>query len=235
MTPRIPLLAAVAAALAAPVPASAQAAAPTGGAAFDDDATGLVVEPGALLGEEVVIRGTLPSLRGVAVRVERRADGDDAWTPVARATVAADGTLSARWESDAPGRHALRVVPDAAQAAAVAAALAAGDAAPTATTTVYRRARATWYGPGFWGRRTACGIRLTKRTLGVAHRTLPCGTRVGVYLDGRQIELPVIDRGPFAKGMTLDLTQAAARAIGMLQTSDVGWVRLSAPRAAAGA
>ena len=233
MTARIPLLAAAisAIALSAPAAASAQAPAPTGGATFGDEATGLVVEPGAMLGDPLVIRGNLPSLRGTAVRVERRADGDDEWTPVGRDVVGADGTLEVTWETDAPGRHDLRVVPDTGTAQASAAASAAEDETASATTTVHRRTRATWYGPGFWGRRTACGIRLTKRTIGVAHKTLPCGTRVSVLLDGRQIELPVIDRGPFAKGMTLDLTQAAARAIGMLHTTDVGWVRLSKPGA----
>lgn len=232
MTARIPLLAAAiaAVALSAPAAASAQASAPTGGAAYGDDATGLVVEPAAMLGDEVVIRGVLPELRGVAVRVERRAGDDDEWTLVGRDVVEADGTLEVTWESDEPGRHELRVVPDAnaVQAAAVA---AVAEETPSAATTVHRRTRATWYGPGFWGRRTACGIRLTKRTIGVAHKTLPCGTRISVLHEGRRIELPVIDRGPFAKGMTLDLTQAAARSIGMLHTTDVGWVRLSTPGA----
>jgi rare lipoprotein A (peptidoglycan hydrolase) len=74
--------------------------------------------------------------------------------------------------------------------------------------------KATWYGPGFYGKRTACGIRLRPSTLGVAHRTLPCGTRVTFYRAGRFLTVTVIDRGPFRKGVEWDLTAAAARRLG---------------------
>jgi len=77
---------------------------------------------------------------------------------------------------------------------------------------------ATYYGPGFYGRRTACGPILGTRTLGVAHRTLPCGTRVEFYYRGRTLTLPVIDRGPFVRGVYWDLTAAAARIVGFTAT-----------------
>lgn len=64
---------------------------------------------------------------------------------------------------------------------------------------------ATWYGPGFFGNSTACGKKLTKRTFGIAHRTLPCGTLVHLNYKGRQINVRVIDRGPFS-GAKIDLT-----------------------------
>jgi rare lipoprotein A (peptidoglycan hydrolase) len=64
---------------------------------------------------------------------------------------------------------------------------------------------ATWYGPGFFGNRTACGQRLTTQTWGIAHRTLPCGTLVSLSLKGRRVTVPVIDRGPYS-GATIDLT-----------------------------
>ena len=63
--------------------------------------------------------------------------------------------------------------------------------------------KATWYGPGFYGKRTACGKRLGRATIGVAHRTLPCGTRVTFYHGGRFVTVPVIDRGPFRAGRRL--------------------------------
>jgi peptidoglycan hydrolase-like protein with peptidoglycan-binding domain len=78
--------------------------------------------------------------------------------------------------------------------------------------------KATWYGPGFYGKRTACGKRLGRRTLGVAHRTLPCGTRVTFYHGGRFVTVAVIDRGPFARGVAWDLTEAAAKRIGFRTT-----------------
>jgi peptidoglycan hydrolase-like protein with peptidoglycan-binding domain len=78
---------------------------------------------------------------------------------------------------------------------------------------------ATWYGPGFYGKRTACGVRLNRGTLGVAHRSLPCGTPVTFYKAGRFVTLRVIDRGPFRRGVSWDLTAAAARAIGLVATA----------------
>jgi peptidoglycan hydrolase-like protein with peptidoglycan-binding domain len=82
-----------------------------------------------------------------------------------------------------------------------------------------RLRRATWYGPGLYGNRTACGARLRRSTLGVAHRTLPCGTPVTFYHRGRFVTVPVIDRGPFARGVEWDLTAATAKALGMASTS----------------
>ena len=74
--------------------------------------------------------------------------------------------------------------------------------------TVFRPAQASWYGPGFYGHRTACGQTLEPSTLGVANRTLPCGTRVTLRYGSRQVTVPVIDRGPYAAGREYDLTQA---------------------------
>jgi rare lipoprotein A (peptidoglycan hydrolase) len=79
------------------------------------------------------------------------------------------------------------------------------------------RQRATWYGPGFWGNRTACGARLTKRTVGVAHRKLPCGTRVVFAYRGRWARAKVIDRGPYRAGYRWDLTRALAKRLGAIQ------------------
>jgi rare lipoprotein A (peptidoglycan hydrolase) len=78
----------------------------------------------------------------------------------------------------------------------------------------FRSAAATWYGPGFYGRRTACGQVLRPGTLGVAHRDLPCGTAVKFVYDGRQIVTRVIDRGPYSKGYSWDLTNGAREALG---------------------
>jgi hypothetical protein len=77
-----------------------------------------------------------------------------------------------------------------------------------------RMLKATWYGPGFYGKRTACGKRLAPTTLGVAHKTLPCGTRVTFYHGGHFVTVAVIDRGPFRRGVAWDLTAAAAKRLG---------------------
>jgi rare lipoprotein A len=89
---------------------------------------------------------------------------------------------------------------------------------------------ATFYGPGFFGEQTACGQVLAPDTLGVAHRKLPCGTLVAVTYAGREIVVPVIDRGPFHAGFSWDLTQATADALGFAGSGEIGYARVeSAP------
>lgn len=77
---------------------------------------------------------------------------------------------------------------------------------------------ATWYGPGFFGRQTACGQTLTPTTAGVAHQTLPCGTEVVFFHNGRFESTTVIDRGPYAHGASWDLTQQSAADLGVMAT-----------------
>lgn len=81
--------------------------------------------------------------------------------------------------------------------------------------------RATWYGPGLYGNGMACGGKLRKGTWGVAHKTLPCGAKVAIAHAGRIVIAPVVDRGPFVKGIAYDLTSRTARALRMLSTSTV--------------
>jgi rare lipoprotein A len=81
---------------------------------------------------------------------------------------------------------------------------------------------ATWYGPGFHGRKTASGERFNTGDLTAAHRTLPFGTRVRVEgANGRSVVVRINDRGPFARGRVIDLSRAAANAIGMGGTMSV--------------
>ena len=76
---------------------------------------------------------------------------------------------------------------------------------------VYRLASASWYGPGLYGNHLGCGGRLAPGRLGVAHKTLPCGSRVTLRHRGRTVRVRVIDRGPYAGGREYDLTEATAR------------------------
>jgi rare lipoprotein A len=73
-----------------------------------------------------------------------------------------------------------------------------------------------------WGRDTACGETLRPKTLGVAHKSLPCGTTVKFVYRGRALITRVIDRGPYVSGRAWDLTQAASEALGF---EGVGQVR----------
>lgn len=191
-----------------PAPATASATAPT-----------LDVPPGVLLRRVTVLRGTVrPGAAGRTVEIQRR-DARRRWVRAATGAAAADGTVAARWRPGALGRVVLRLAVRRAGGRARAVPAAPGA---SATTTVFRPALATWYGPRFFGRRTACGVLLDRLLLGVAHRTLPCGTPVTVFHAGRSTTVPVVDRGPFAGGASFDLTQAAAEALGMTTTATVG-------------
>lgn len=107
-------------------------------------------------------------------------------------------------------------------AAGTAAAETGGVASAPAPAPTKGIALATWFGPGFYGQRTACGQVLTPAVVGVANRTLPCGTLVKFSLRGRGLVVPVIDRGPYAhNGAQWDLTSEAARQIGMADTSRI--------------
>ena len=86
---------------------------------------------------------------------------------------------------------------------------------------------ASWYGPGFHGRRTANGERYDQDALTAAHRTLPFGTRVRVTNidNGRTVDVRINDRGPFVGGRIIDLSRAGARVIGLIGPG-VGPVRV---------
>jgi hypothetical protein len=82
---------------------------------------------------------------------------------------------------------------------------------------------ASWYGPGFYGNRLPCWrwlqangspIALSSETWGVAHQTLPCGTRLVLSYGERTVTVPVVDRGPYVAGRTLDLSAAVRAALG---------------------
>src|SRR6187431_909593 len=77
----------------------------------------------------------------------------------------------------------------------------------------WRYGGASWYGPGLWGNKTACGQTLRPRTMGVAHKTLPCGTTVKFVYHGRAAITEVIDRGPYVHGRAWDLTKAVSDAL----------------------
>src|SRR4051794_19883372 len=173
------------AALCAPATAAAQtggaaapAADPAGVSSASAGAFRIATPADTLLGKVTRFRGSLPSnLAGRTVTVERFEPLTAQWLPVAQATVAQDGSFVARWRTDHIGQFRLRgrVEGDNAQAAA---------APPDLGVTIYKPAQATWYGPGFYGRKTACGTKMTHALLGVAHRRLPCGTPVAILYGG---------------------------------------------------
>jgi rare lipoprotein A (peptidoglycan hydrolase) len=125
-----------------------------------------------------------------------------------------EGDFSVRWNPGSSGIYTVRAV-------------AQDDQRATASRSnreqlnVYRPAQASYYGPGLYGNATACGGRLTPSTQGVAHKTLPCGTKVTLRYRGRTVTVPVIDRGPYAGNREYDLTAATKAKLGFGSTGAV--------------
>jgi rare lipoprotein A len=202
---------------AAPAPGSAPA---TGDA---DPGVRITSRRAVFVGRSVRVRGTARGAGGRTVQVERRT-ASGSWDAIGTTEADRDGSFRLRWVPERSGRFELRAV--VIEAAGSSGAGASRTSSPRAVT-VYRRVTATWYGPGFYGERTACGRVLRRRTLGVAHRRLPCGTKVAVTYRGRSLVLPVIDRGPYRRGVQYDLTGAAARRLGLTVTSRIGALALT--------
>ena len=166
------------------------------------------------IGRSVRVRGALkPGLAGRTVRLQLRSHGD--WKTVERARTGRAGHFRASWRASRPGSYRLRV-------------RFAGDGSNLAVSrslrrraNVYRPAAASWYGPGFYGGRTACGYTLDASTRGVANKSLPCGTKVRFRYHGRTTVAKVIDRGPYAGGREWDLTPATKEALGFGSTGTV--------------
>ena len=196
-----------------------------------------------VLARELRFAGSVPAAdAGQVLEIERRAAGSSAaWLSTADATVQSAGAFTVTWQANRAGQFNIKAVllnPDATVAsdndsgatgngAASAGAGSSSAASPALTITVYRMSRATIYGPGLFGRETACGERLRRSTIGVASRTLKCGTKVSILYDGQSIVVPVIDRGPYANGADWDLTSATAADLGMSGTADVGAATVS--------
>ncbi len=186
------------------------------------DGITLTSSASTLLRNQLSFTGTAPrGDAGQTVVIQRLGHQTNwQWAPTVQATVGSDGSFSAVWQTDHIGRFSIRAVIGSATAASTASAL------PTVTITVYRVAIATQYGPGFYGQRTACGQKLRRSTIGVANRTLKCGTQVAIYWHGKTMIVPVIDRGPYANHADWDLTEATGRAMGINGTARIGAVSL---------
>ena len=85
----------------------------------------------------------------------------------------------------------------------------------------YRPAAASYYGPGLYGNALACGGTLTPGKLGVANKSLPCGSKVTLRYGRRSVRVQVIDRGPFAGDREFDLTAATKAKLGFPSTGTV--------------
>jgi rare lipoprotein A len=91
-----------------------------------------------------------------------------------------------------------------------------------------QQGEASWYGPGFHGRRTASGERFDTNAMTAAHRSLPFGTRVRVVNKhtGQSVVVRINDRGPYARGRVIDLSRASAQALGISGVAAVEVIQL---------
>lgn len=175
---------------------------------------------GALLGSKLQFTGSIGSATpGKTVVIERLdSQPDGKWITTATTTTAAGGSFAATWSINHVGRFTVRALVEGGSATS-----------PTFALTVYTPSIATEYGPGFYGHRTACGAVLKRQTIGVANRTLKCGTSVSIYYRGRTILVPVIDRGPYGNHASWDLTEATGHELGMDATSTIGATSVPTP------
>src|SRR5687768_1507947 len=204
--------------LALPATAATQS---TGGASAPEPQpasdVALVAAPQALLGHVATLKGTVArNARGRVLRVQRYDEAAQTWRSEARTVVGRKGRFSVRWSPRVLGQQRIRATLQRRRSATVT------SASSEVSVRVFKPAMATWYGPGLYGNTTACGQKLTKELVGIAHKSLPCGTMVEVAYRGTSIVVPVVDRGPFVKGMTWDLTEAAAQQLGFIETARIG-------------
>ena len=149
------------------------------------------------------------TLGGREVELQRL--GRRGWRVLARAATGARGRFVLRYRTHRLLSESVRIV-------------FAGDAHDRAVKRdigrlrSYRLVAASWYGGGG---SLACGGQLTSSTMGVANKTLPCGTLVRLRYGGREVTVPVVDRGPYVTGREFDLTEATKRALGFEGVGEV--------------
>jgi rare lipoprotein A len=163
-----------------------------------------------LAGHPATIAGTLwPRAAGRVIGLQVRAR--HGWRTVARTHTGAQGRYRLRYTPERLGSELVRV-------------RFAGDPGERGShrrvgrLNVYRLAGASWYGGGG---SLACGGWLTSSTMGVANKTLPCGTLVTLRYAGRTVRVPVVDRGPYVAGREYDLTEATKQALGFEGVGEV--------------
>jgi hypothetical protein len=163
-----------------------------------------------LRGDSATVTGTLrPGLAGRTVALQ--AFGRRGWGTLARTRTGTKGRFQVRYIARWAGSERVRVQ-------------FAGDTnhfgahRRLGRLNVYRLAGASWYGGGGG---LACGGALTSATMGVASKTLACGTLVTLRYNGRSVRVPVVDRGPYVAGREFDLTEATKQALGFGDTGEV--------------
>jgi hypothetical protein len=156
-----------------------------------------------LNGRRVVLRGRVGPRGSHRVKVVVRGPRG----MVTRTATRRSGAFRLHWRPDRVGTYRVR-------AYGIHEGRMRGSASPARRVTAYRHAEASYYGPGLYGNGMACGGTLLPGTVGVAHRSLPCGSRVRLRYRGRTVRVRVVDRGPYVAGREFDLTAATRARLG---------------------
>ncbi len=162
----------------------------------------------AMAGDKIKVRGHVKPA-GAERRVIVSIGNDELTTRAGR-----DGSFRVAWKAPGTGAYPVDVTARSNE-------VATGSRDSAGRAVVYRAAAASWYGPGLYGNNLACGGTLSPSTMGVANKTLPCGTKVHLRYHGNSVTVPVIDRGPYSGNREYDLTAATKEALGF---PDVGTV-----------
>ena len=86
---------------------------------------------------------------------------------------------------------------------------------------MFRGASASYYGPGLYGNKMACGRTLQPSTIGVAHKSIACGTKLTLRYGSKEVDVKVVDRGPYVGDREFDLTERTKNKLGFPSTGTV--------------
>jgi hypothetical protein len=160
-----------------------------------------------LSGHRVVLRGRVRAPSALRVKVVVRGPDGALLGSYGKPS----GAFRLSWTPRGAGSYKLR-------AFGIHSRRATGSASAARRVTAYRSAAASYYGPGLYGGALACGGTLQPGTLGVANKTLACGSKVKLRYRGRNITVRVVDRGPYVAGRDFDLTAATKARLGFPDT-----------------
>ncbi|MEP6952531.1 MAG: septal ring lytic transglycosylase RlpA family protein [Solirubrobacteraceae bacterium] len=164
-----------------------------------------------LAGRRASVAGTVaPGNPGARVSLQKR--HGSRWTTVARTATRAGGAFRVSYRPPRPQSASLRIV-------------AGGHPESVGRLNAYRHATVSWYGPGLYGNKLGCGGRLTPSTIGVANKSLPCGTRLTLRKGSHIVRARVVDRGPYVGGREFDLTSATRRRLHFSGVGTIGVTR----------
>lgn len=201
-------------------PAAGHGGTPVGSAPIAREAArspkiiGELVKSRSISGSAIKIRGRVYGTgRGRAhVRMSVRHAGSRKWRVVSTGNIRTGERFTLGWRGGSAGRYMTKISVRK---------FGKTDVDRTGRAYIFRRSFASYYGPGLYGGALACGGRLSPSTVGVAHKTLPCGTRVTFKVGSRLVTTRVIDRGPFIAGRDWDLTTGLKHKLGFGSTGAV--------------